>query len=51
MRVFESSVLRRISGSKKKEIVAGWRKLHHEEINDLYSSPMNLRGVTNLEVT
>jgi hypothetical protein len=33
--VFEKRVLRRIFGSKRDE----WRKLHNEELNDLYSSP------------
>jgi hypothetical protein len=32
-------VLRRIFGPKRDEITGGWRKLHKEEINDLYSSP------------
>ena len=32
-------MLRRIFGSKKNEITKEWRKLHNEELNDLYSSP------------
>jgi hypothetical protein len=38
LRVFENTVLRRISGPKRDELTAEWRKLHNEEINDLYSS-------------
>ena len=34
-----NKVLRRIFGSKKNEITKEWRKLHNEELNDLYSSP------------
>jgi hypothetical protein len=37
--VFENSVLRRIFGAKKDEVTGEWRKLHNEELNDLYSSP------------
>jgi hypothetical protein len=37
--VFESRVLRRIFGPKKNEVTEGWRKLHNEELNILYSSP------------
>jgi hypothetical protein len=37
--VFENKVLRRIFGSKKDEIMRRWRKLHDEELNNLYSSP------------
>jgi hypothetical protein len=37
--VFENRVLRRIFGSKKDEVTREWRKLHDEELNDLYSSP------------
>ena len=39
MRVFENRVLRRIFGSKRDEVTGEWRKLHNEELNDLYSSP------------
>jgi hypothetical protein len=37
--VFENRVLRRIFGPKSNEVTAECRKLHHEELNDLYSSP------------
>jgi hypothetical protein len=36
--VFENRVLRRIFGPKRDEITWEWRKLHNEELNDLYSS-------------
>jgi hypothetical protein len=35
--VFEKRVLRRIFGSKMDEVMAGWRKLHNEELHNLYS--------------
>jgi hypothetical protein len=37
--VFENRVLRRIFGPKRDEITGGWRKLHNEELHNLYSSP------------
>jgi hypothetical protein len=37
--VFENRVLRRILGLKRDEVTGGWRKLHIEELRDLYSSP------------
>ena len=39
MTVFENRVLRRIFGPKRDEVTGEWRKLHIEEINDLYWSP------------
>jgi hypothetical protein len=39
LRVFENRVLRRISGPKRHEVTGGWRKLHNEELHNLYSSP------------
>ena len=37
--MFENLVLRRIFGPKREEVRGEWRKLHNEELNDLYSSP------------
>jgi len=37
--VFENRMLRRIFGPKRDEVTWEWRKLHNEELNDLYSSP------------
>jgi hypothetical protein len=39
LRVFENRVLRRIFGPKRDEVTGEWRKLHKEELHDLYSSP------------
>jgi hypothetical protein len=36
LRVFENMVLRRIFGPRRDEVTGEWRKLHNEEINDLY---------------
>jgi hypothetical protein len=36
--VFENRVLRRIVGPKRDEVTGEWRRLHNEELNDLYSS-------------
>jgi hypothetical protein len=36
--VFENRVLRRIFGPKRDEVTGEWRKLHNEELRDLYSS-------------
>jgi hypothetical protein len=39
LRVSEKKVLRRIFGPKRDEIIGGWRKLHNEELHNLYFSP------------
>jgi len=37
LRVFENMVLRRIFGPRRDEVTGEWRRLHNEEVNDLYS--------------
>jgi len=39
LRIFENTVLRRIFGPKRDEVTGKRRKLHNEELNDLYCSP------------
>ena len=39
LRVFENIVLRRIFGPRRGEAMGEWKRLHNEELNDLYSSP------------
>jgi hypothetical protein len=41
--VFENRILRGTFGPKKDEVTGGWRKLHNEELHDLYSSPSIVR--------
>ena len=43
--VFENMVLRRIFGRRRDEVTGEWRRLHNEEINDLYSSPNIVRVI------
>ena len=45
LRVFENRVLRRLFGPKKDEVTGEWRKLHNEELTDLYSLPNIMRVV------
>jgi len=45
LRVFENMVLRRIFGPRRAEVAGEWRRLHNEELNDLYSSPDIVRVI------
>jgi hypothetical protein len=45
LRVFENRVLRIIFGPKRDEVKGEWRKLHNEELHNLYSSPDIIRQV------
>jgi hypothetical protein len=40
LKVFKNRVLRRVFGPKRDEVTGEWRKLHNEELNDLYSLPI-----------
>jgi hypothetical protein len=41
--VFENRVMRRIFGPKRDGVTGGWRKLHNEELHNLYTSPSKIR--------
>jgi hypothetical protein len=43
MGVFENRLLRRIFGPKRDEVTGEWKKLHNEDLHDLYSSPSIIR--------
>jgi hypothetical protein len=43
LEVFENRVLWRIFGPKRDEVTGEWRKLHNEELHELYSSPSIIR--------
>jgi len=45
LRVFENRVLRKIFGPRRGEVTGEWRRLHNEELNDLYSSPNIVRVI------
>jgi len=49
LRLFENRVLRRIFGSKRDKVTGEWRKLHNEELNDLYS-PNTLRVIKSIRI-
>jgi hypothetical protein len=43
LRVFENRLLRRIFGQKRNEVTGDWRKLHNDELHNVYSSPNIIR--------
>jgi hypothetical protein len=45
LRVFENRVLRRIFGPKRDDVTGEWRKMHNDELHNLYSSPDIIRQV------
>ena len=45
LKVSENRVLRRIFGPKRDEVRGEWRKLHNDELNNLYSSPNIVRMI------
>jgi hypothetical protein len=50
LRLFENRVLRKIFGPKRDEVTGKWRRLHNEELNDLYSSPNNIRVIKSRKI-
>jgi len=48
LRVLVNSVLRVLCVSKRDEVIGEWRKLHNEELNDLYSSPNIFRVIKSI---
>jgi hypothetical protein len=51
LRVFKNRVLRRVLGPKRDEVTGEWRKMHNEELNDLYSLPNIVRVVKSRRMT
>jgi predicted small integral membrane protein len=45
LRVFQNKALSRIFEPKRDEVTGEWRKMHNEELSDLYSSPSNFRTI------
>ena len=50
LRVFENRVLGRVFGPKRDEVTGEWRKLHNEELSDLYSSPNRIRVIKSIRM-
>ena len=48
--MFENRVLRRIFGAKRDGVTGEWRKLHNEELNDLYCSPNIVRVIKSIRM-
>jgi hypothetical protein len=47
--VFENRILRRVCGSKQEEVIGRWRRLHNEELHNLYSPPNIIRMIDQTE--
>jgi hypothetical protein len=50
LKVFENRVLRKIFGPKRDEVTGDWRKLHNEELHNLYSSPSIIRMIKSMRI-
>ena len=50
LRVFENMVLRRVFGPRRDEVMGEWRRLHNEELNDLYYSPNIVRVIKSIRM-
>jgi len=48
--VLENRVFRRIFGAKRDEVTGEWRKIHNEELNDLYCSPNIVRVIKSIRM-
>jgi hypothetical protein len=48
LRVFENRVLRRIFGPEREEVTGDWRRLHSEELHNLYVSPNIIRVIKSM---
>jgi hypothetical protein len=44
------TVLRRIFGPKRVEVIGGWSKLHNEDLHNLYSSPSMIRTIKSMRI-
>jgi hypothetical protein len=45
LKLFENTVLRRIFGTKREDVAGGRRRLHNEELRNLYASPNIIRVI------
>jgi hypothetical protein len=45
LKVYENRVLRRIFGPKREAVAEGWRRLHNEELRNLYALPTIIRVI------
>jgi hypothetical protein len=43
--VYENRALKKIFGPKKEEVAGNWRRLHNEELHNLYDSPSIIRVI------